>query len=288
MERGLEIAVAARSPQAGTILNNLAVQAFFELDLRRTAELFAEGRDVAELYGSGSDARWLRAQQACWAYLLGRWDEGLERLESFVAECEAGSPHYLESRVLGCRGEIREARGDVDGALADYRHALALARMAGDPQALMPEISSAVLAFETHGSSDEARALAVELIELAHAYPHETPWTLSFAFVISRTAVELEPEVREALEHAPPGPWKELAFVSLERDFVRAADIWGAGGSPTREAQVRLRAAEELIEAGLRAEGEEQALRALEFYRSVAATHYVERCEALLREAETA
>jgi tetratricopeptide (TPR) repeat protein len=288
MERGFEIAVAARSPQAGTILNNLAVQAFFEFDLRRTAELFDEGRDVAELYGSGSDARWLRAQQACWAYLLGRWDEGLERLESFIAECEAGSPHYLESRVLECRGEIREARGDVDGALADYRHALALARKAGDPQALMPEISGAVLAFETNGSSDEARALAVELIELAHAYPHETPWTLSFAFVISRTAVELGPEVREALEHAPPGPWKELAFASLERDFVRAADIWAAGGSPTREARVRLRAAEELIETGRRAEGEEQTRRALEFYRSVAATYFVERCEALLREAKSA
>ena len=288
MERALEIAVGVRSPQAGTILNNLAVQAFFELDIRRTAELFDEGRRVAELYGAASDARWLRGQQAGAAYLLGRWDEAFERGERFIAECEAGSPHYLHGRMLGDRAEIREARGDIEGALADFRRSLALAREIGDPQALLPRLGSTVLAFETHGLSDEARPLAVELVELVPAYVHEATLALSFAFLISRTALELEPDVRQALENAPPGPWKELAFTCLDRDFVRAAEIWAAGGSPPMEARVHLRAAEELIESGRTAEGEDQARRALAFYRSVAAAYYIDRCETLLQEAKSA
>ncbi len=288
MERALEIAVGVRSPQAGTILNNLAVHALFELDIRRGAELFAEGLRVAELYGSASDARWLRGQRAGSAYVLGRWDEFLVLGGRFIAECEAGSPHYLHGLMLGDRAEIREARGEIEGALADYRHSLALAREAGDPQALLPRLGSTVLAFETHGLADEARPLAVELVELLPTYAHEATLAVSFAFLLSRLGLEFEPAIREALEDAPPGPWKELAFTCLDRDFGRAADIWAAGGSPPLEARVRLRAAEELIDNGRRAEGEEQARRALEFYRSVAATYYVDRCETLLREAESA
>ena len=288
LEQALEIAVGTRSPLAGTILNNLAVHALFELDIRRGAELFDEGLRVAELYGSAADARWLRGQRAAGAYILGSWDEFLEHGGRFIAECEAGSPHYLYYMMLGNRAEIREARGDIEGALADYRRSLAVAREAGDPQALLPRLGSTVLAFETHGLGDEARPLAVELVELVPTYAHEAALALSFAFLLSRLALEFEPALREALEDAPPGPWKDLAFVCLDRDFVRAADIWAAGGSPPLEARVRLRAAEELVENGRRAEGEEQARRALEFYRSVAATYYIDRCETLLEEAKSA
>jgi class 3 adenylate cyclase/tetratricopeptide (TPR) repeat protein len=288
MERALEIAVGVRSPQAGTIQNNLAVQALFELDLRRMAEIFDEGLRVAELYGAASDVRWLRGQQVGAAFMLGRWDEALERGERFIAECEAGSPHYLYYRMLAERADIREARGDLERALADFRRSLSLAREAGDPQALLPTLGSTVLAFETHGLADEARALAVELVELVPAYPHEADLALSFAFLLSRLSLDFEPALREALADSPHGAWKDLAFVFLDRDFVRAADIWAAGGGSPFEARARLRAAEDLIESGRRTEGEEQARRALEFYSSVAATYYVDRCKTLLQEAKSA
>jgi hypothetical protein len=48
-----------------------------------------------------------------------------------------------------------------------------------------------------------------------------------------------------------------------------------------------MRAAEELIETGRRAEGEVELGQALAFYRSVKATFYVDRCGALLGEAKT-
>jgi class 3 adenylate cyclase/tetratricopeptide (TPR) repeat protein len=287
-ERALELALAAHSPQAGSIANNVAVQAFFAFDMERAADLFDEGHAIAERFGDAAGARWIRAQQVTFALMLGRWDEALEGAERFIAECEAGSPNYMEPRARQDRAWIREARGDGAGALADYRRTLTLVREAEDPQGLLGGLGYVILGFETHGLADEARDLALELVDLARPHPHEASWGLSLAFLFSRSALELESKLREILDRAPQYRWRDLAFACLDRDFVRAAGMWAETGSPTWEARLRLRAAEELVETGRRAEGEEQARKALDFYRSVRATYYVDRCETLLREAKTA
>jgi len=280
-ERALDLAIAANSPFAGSIANNVAVQAFFAFDLRRAGDLFDEGRRIAERFGDASGARWLRAQQAAFALMLGRWDDALREMEDFIAECEAGAPHYLEGRTRQDRGYIREGRGDLDGAFADHERAVALARNANDPQQLLPGFGAATTAFETHGLHDEARDMARKVVELARTYPHHAVWALPFEFLVSRVALEFESELREAVEDAPPSPWKELTFACLDRDFVRAADMWADTGSPTWEARYRLRAAEELIETGRRAEGEAELQKALAFYRTVGATFYINRIEDL-------
>jgi class 3 adenylate cyclase len=281
-ERALQLAVAANSPIAGSIANNVAVHAYFAFDMRRAAELFDEGRRIAERFGDASGVRWLRAQQASGAVFLGRWDDALREIDAFIAECEAGSPSYMESEMRCFRGRIREGRDDAEGALADYRRAVALARDGHDPQQLLPDLGAATAAFETYGLLDEARDLAREVVELARTYPHEAVWALTHDLLVSRVALEFESELREALGSAPPGPWKDLAFACLDGDFVRAAEMWAGAGSPTWEARVRLRAAEELIESGRRAEGEGELLKALAFYRTVGATFYINRGEQLL------
>lgn len=65
-------------------------------------------------------------------------------------------------------------------------------------------------------------------------------------------------------------------------ELVEAAELLGANGLRTEEAYTRLRAAEALTAAGRRAEAQLQLERALAFYRSVGATTYVRRGEALL------
>jgi tetratricopeptide (TPR) repeat protein len=286
--RALEIAVAASSPVAGAIANNVAVRAIFAFDLRRASDLFDEGLRIAERLGDASGARWLRGQRASFAMFFDRWDEAARTMDEFVAECEAGSAHYLEATVRRERGHLREARGDLRGALDDFERAVALGRATNDPQELLPALGAAVAAFERHGHVDEARALARELVDLARSYPFDAEWALSLDFLFSREALAYEAELRETLRRAPHPRWKELAFACLDREFVRAAEIWAEGGSPTWEAHLRLRAAEDLIETGRRAEGEEQAARALAFYRSVGASYYIERIEALLAEAQSA
>jgi class 3 adenylate cyclase/tetratricopeptide (TPR) repeat protein len=281
-ERALAIAVANRSVQAASITNNLAIFRLLALDIRRVAEFFDEGRGVAERFGDAAGARWLRGQQNAAAYLLGRWDEALRGLDQFIAECEAGSPHYLESAQRLYRAHVREARGDLEGALADCRAGLALGREIRDPQQLIPSLGALVRALDGHGSVAEARSLAEELVALSRSNPAEASLFLVFDFLLASIAQEFKPELRATLEQAPPLPVRELARACLERDFMRAAEMWSAGGSPTFEAAARLRAAEELIGSGRRAEGEEQLRTALAFYRSVGASAHIARGEQLL------
>ena len=289
LERALELALAVHSRFAATIVNDLAISAIIRFDLSRAGQLFDEGQRIAERFGDASAGRWLRAQQARFALLLGRWDDALRMVDEFIAECDAGSPHYMEGWVRCFRALIREARGDVEGALVDYRRAVVLGRSVDDPQGRLPELAGASVGIHAHGFGDEARELAQEVLGLTRAYPQEAVWSLAeLGFVFSPLALEYESELREAFEPAPHWPWKRLVFHCLDRDFVPAAEMWAGAGSPTMEARLRLRAAEELIDTGRRADGEEQAARALSFYRSVGATSYVDRCEALLRGAKTA
>lgn len=107
-------------------------------------------------------------------------------------------------------------------------------------------------------------------------------------FLYARTALEHESGLRDALRNAPHPPWKELGFACLDREFARAAEMWAEAGSPTWEARLRLRAAEELIETGRRAEGEAELQKAIAFYRTVGATYFIERGEALIDAAASA
>ena len=220
--------------------------------------------------------------------MFGRWDEALERRDMFIAECEAGSPHYLESRMREARARLRAARGDVEGALADERRAVTAARSANDPQQVLPTLGRVSLAFETPGTPKRRSNSHVRLSR-SPARTRTMPCLgLGLDFVFSRLALDFESELREALDDAPPYPWKELAFACLDRDFIRAAEMWAEAGSPTWEARSPLRAAEELIETGRHAEGEVELAKAIAFYGTVGATFFVQRGEALQAKSRTA
>ncbi|HYY73398.1 MAG TPA: hypothetical protein VE662_01145 [Solirubrobacterales bacterium] len=63
--------------------------------------------------------------------------------------------------------------------------------------------------------------------------------------------------------------------------FEESAEILEDMGAVADEAYARLRAAEALIQAGRRADGDAQLQRALAFYRSVGATAFVREAESL-------
>jgi hypothetical protein len=143
-------------------------------------------------------------------------------------------------------------------------------------------LSVNVLALEDLESRELVPELVSEVVGLARAYPHAAGWGTAFGIATSHAVAEFVPDLREILARAPASPWNDLILVCLEKRFVRAAEIWADAGSPTWEARLRLRAAEELIETGRRAEGEVELQRALTFYRSVSATFYIHCGEQLL------
>jgi tetratricopeptide (TPR) repeat protein len=213
--------------------------------------------------------------------MLGHWDEAGRAADEFIAEC-ASSPHYLEGSARNIRANLRAARGDRDGALDDCFRSLELARQVKDPQSLLPAVLQAARCCALFGRIDEAQALAAEGLELAGEHVEYASMLGPMLMQVARQ-LGLREQVRELVEQAPATPWKDAALAGAEGDFGRAADVYAGMGAATLEAESRLCAAEELIGAGRRDEGEAELHRALDFYRAVGATRFIQQGEALLR-----
>src|SRR5262249_57047195 len=118
--------------------NNLGVEYMVGGDLRRSQELRVEGLRVAERFGDARIHRFLRGCMIQHAYWDGRWEQSLREADEFVAECEAGSPHYLESSARVARALIGLSAGGDEAAASDARRAVERARESKDPQIVMP------------------------------------------------------------------------------------------------------------------------------------------------------
>jgi len=284
LHRALEIALAANSPMAATALNNLGVLAA-KTDIRREYTLVQESRQLGERMGDRETMRFADGNLIWCKWALGRWDEALEGANDFIAACESGSPHYLESSVRETRATILLARGEVGAALDDLERARELARHAKDPQAQLPLLGSSARAYMLLGRTDEARAFAHELVvrlrELSPEMPPYVGITAEFADELGLTE-----EMRELVDAAPPSRFTDAAAAKLNRDFERAAEIYADLGLASTEAEARLLAAELLISQGRSAEGELELQKALAFYRSVGATFFIKRSEDLLAKAQ--
>ncbi|HEU4900543.1 MAG TPA: AAA family ATPase [Actinomycetota bacterium] len=284
LERSVAVAQRANLPEAGAAYGNLAGTLATLGDLGRAFELQAEGRRVAERFGSVIDQRWLQIELAWQDYTQGRWDAAVDGIEQFLAAVQAGSPHFAEGPARQLRGLIRLGRGDLTGALADARDAVAFAGQRGDPQLLL-----STLAFHGHvllagGRAGEAAARADEVLAILAEQGAEAAapdWTRELGVVLFALgrAGEL---VKLAGTVNAPTPWLEAAAAMASGDFERAAATYARIGSLPDEAYARLRAAEQLVAAGHRVEANQQLERAVAFYRQVRATGYLRAGEELL------
>ena len=122
--------------------------------------------------------------------------------------------------------------------------------------------------------------MAEEALEVARDHV-DLAAILNMLAVVARQ-LGIQDEVREIVQLAPEGPWKDVTLAGTEGDFVRVADTFSGFGALTLEADARLIGGESLIQEGRRAEGEAELRKALAFYRSVGATFFIERGEGLL------
>ena len=210
-------------------------------------------------------------------YLSGSWNDCVRHADEFVAECEAGSPHYLESDVRQRRAIVRFARGDSAGADSDAGRALDLVRQVKDPQLFHHVFSSNIRLNAELGRLDVARALADELLPTIGVGARLDVLT-EFAWVADR--IGMADALRERLNELQPATslWLKAGREILDRQFEEAAETFDEIGSVPDEAEARLRAGQVLLAAGHRAEAGEQFERALGFYRAVGATRYASRC----------
>jgi len=279
LERGLDIALAVRSPEAARVLNNLGAALATAGEISRARHYFGEAVRVGDELGAVSLARYSRAIYIAQLLTSGAYEEGLRQADAYIADRDTGVSDYAELQVRRNRARARFARGDVDGALDDVGRALEAARPAKDPQVLIPTLAIAARIYTELGRDEEARLLAAELLE---HFRSSAEWRL-FDFVWVAERLGCSGELAQLLEQAPAQTrWKSAFLAVLARDYETAADLFDVIGALNFEADARLRAAEKLVAEGRRLEADEQLGKALDYYRSVSATRYISEAEALL------
>ena len=285
LERSVELALLVSSPEAARSYNNLAATVFYAGDPVRAGQLFEETLRVGERLGAGGLSRYTRGVLSWNRYYLGLWDEAMERADAFIAECEAGSPSYVEYEPRIARARIRLARSAREElVLDDIRRAIEIAREVKDPQAILPVLSYATFIYVELSQFEEAQRTADELV------PHLTGGSLDQAgyvwlaldFAWIAEALGYADALRQVFAAGnPEDVWRQACRAVLDRNFERAAAIFAPMGY-FDEAYARLKAADKLLAEGRRAEADAQLERALFLYRSVGATRYVREGEALL------
>ena len=288
MERALALGLQIDSPVATSTMNNLGVQASITGDLRRGEELHTESLRLATRFGDSANVRFMRANLIFVSFVRGRWDSALEGVDAFIAECEAGSPHTQEQTARAARGQIRLARGDHDGALADHERMLALGRERQQAEGLVAGLATFAVTQAELGMVDEARNLLGELVPLVREHGVHARSAQAALFA---SPLDVPEDLRAAIADSMGKRttlWRKVISSALDGDLRGAADQLAAMGSPTMEARFRFYAGEQLLEAGRTEEGEVELEKALTFYRSVGATFYVERAETLLADAQRA
>jgi class 3 adenylate cyclase/tetratricopeptide (TPR) repeat protein len=268
--RSIEIALAARSPEAARGYNNLGACVGALGELRRALAYVESAIATGERLGEVNSTRFSRTFRVWLLFRSGAWQDALPPADEFLRACEAGHSHYHEAQTRVSRAFVLLARDDLAAAVSDVQAALPRARLASDPQNLVPALSGSARILLEAGKLDEARVVAEET--LAHdpvGHAAELAWVAD--------ELALTADVSAWLHPSPQTNWKEAAEAVLRRDFGAAADLYLKIGDRPDEARARLHAAEQLVAGGHREEAERQLELSLGFWRSVEATRYVRR-----------
>jgi len=271
LERAVRLADSAKNMHIyGRAVLNLGVILGGRGELDRVFELEQTALDAERSAGHVAGTRHVEGNLLKSLYWRGQWDEALDIADSFIADAETGSLHYMVAQAYYWRAAIRLARGR-EGAVGDAERALELARSIQDPQMVLPTLRFAAYVMQGESESARAEELWDELMErwlegpdpLMHVGLAEAAW-------LARDFRSKE-RFREGLSGRPSSPWVEASMAIVDGEPVAAADILGEIGALPEEAFTRLRCGDP-----------SQVEKALAFYRSVDAARYVHEGESLL------
>ena len=266
VRQSIAIGNAINSPEVARSYNNLAVLLRLEGRLAESHEASQEGLDVAMRFGLVPYLNWDRGALPGRLYERGRWDEATAAADDAL-EAEHGTIRRSQWPAL-VRAQIRIARDDEAGALADSASALEDGRALRYPQAVYPSLVVRAFVLTSLGDTAGGRELLEELAELRSTQPSRLAFGGSS---IGAWTWEQHGLLRPFLDtlRSRRTPWLEAAQAVDSNDWSQAAEIYARCGAVTDEAFARLQAGGD---ANLRA--------ALDFYRSVKASRYVREAEA--------
>jgi class 3 adenylate cyclase/tetratricopeptide (TPR) repeat protein len=279
IEESIALLEAANSDAAQRPYNNLA-DAYYNLGrFDKALETVERMRRGWKRFGGLDYVRWMESQKIRLDYIAGRWNDVLQMADRWIADAEE-SGNYLEAFWRWHRSRIQLARGDREGSAEESVRSMAAARATADAQIVLPSLAiRGRLLWEL--GDPAAEQTASELVDVSrHAslgLAHD--WFIDAAVVLR--GVGLAGELAVVADSVPsPTPWRDAGLALARGDARTAAEILGEMGATPFEAEVRLLAAQEGIDADLPV--------AIEFFREVAATSYLDEAESLLAKSRSA
>jgi len=278
LQRSIQLASQMQSLHVQwTAVVNLATIFFEWGELDRIPPLYED--TTIRTGASESDRRWTLCERAVLAYQVGDWTETERLMEAF--EAGAGTRHYMDFAVLDLRARLSLARGASEEALEASAREVELTREIADPQALLVSLGTRAKCLREAGRTDDARPFAEEVLEWWRA--SEALSGITAAMDVAWTLAELGQgadmlAILDAREWRPR--WFDAAERILRGDLDGAAEVCGRIGSLPEEAEIHMRAAEQLPPGDPRRS--EHARQALDFYGRVGARALIRRCEAVV------
>jgi tetratricopeptide (TPR) repeat protein len=270
-------------------LNSAAVALQIRGDLQAAFTMRLDAAQVGHRLGDAHHDAWHESILSDHQYRLGEWAEALRRADAVIGLWEAGTTTNTIAQAHIVRGEIRMARDDSAGAVADVDRALELADAIG--VAAQPRVYVLSAAPHLLVAAGDARATEVAsrfLEDFSRGRPPGFAVINLPMFAFAAVRLGLGEQFVRGLSLQPASPWLEMSRAIVAGDLMEAAESLALASARPDEAEARLRAAEKLLAEGRREEADGQLRRALELYRSFGATRHVREAEALLAVAESA
>jgi class 3 adenylate cyclase/tetratricopeptide (TPR) repeat protein len=268
--------------QLQSALNNLTARQVAAGQLDKAVETLGALQRALEIDPSDARRRWVSVVTTDMDYITGNWTEARRAVEAYLSETDAASPHILDAALRHIRASLLLAEGDFSTASEDGELMLAMARRSTEAQLATVALVGAGIVFFEAGRRDEAEALLTEAL----GYGERLVSVLNDTFIVNTAWLAHDlgrgKEYEVLLRPWPNLPWAAAAEAVCAGDYRRAAAVLERIGYRPGEAYARLRAAEQLVAEGRRAEADEELQRSLAFWRSVGATRYVREGEALL------
>ncbi|MGH3026288.1 MAG: hypothetical protein ACRDLR_07580, partial [Gaiellaceae bacterium] len=225
--------------------------------------------------------RWLSTETAIDHEIAGDWEQARTSVEELIPGY-AESPFWIEPQTRICRARMLLAHGDVVGAIGDAERAVELAIAGGGFQSLCDPLSFRARLHAELGELHAAESLLAKLIDAwtKTRSSYISPWVLEAWYAAWRTRDE--DRLDAAISAMPPNPWLSVAAAMVKRDFAAAVSALDELGAASPAALTGLWAAEWYFEHGNQPEAGKYLEQSLSFWRSVGASRYLRRGEALL------
>ena len=283
LEKSLDLANASNSAeQIHSAYENLFSAQMQTGRLQKAAATFAALSLSVARRGAAHERRWLKVDGVRQGFATGDWDSAVRLADEFLAEVDAGSPHYLEAPSRAIRSAIALARGDLEAAISDSEKALAAGRQAQDIQVLAPALWAGASVLFAQADPRQARDLASELIRGAPSgIWNLLEWGCVSNFAWLAVDLGLGADMLEIVADVPQSPWARAVESIVAGRLPEAVSLLAEIGDVPGEARTRLRLAAALARNGRRHDARTMSRPAMDFYRRVGARTSAKEAETL-------